>query len=102
MRKRYLPRSAPGIRPQTRSYAVRAAATARSTSAALAAVTSDSTSSVEGLIVLNADPPAVSTNSPSMKRPYDGRMLTMERDSGAGAYSNCAMGCVAFTQSIVT
>jgi hypothetical protein len=34
MRKRYFPRSAPDIRDHTRVYAVRAAATARSTSSA--------------------------------------------------------------------
>ena len=82
---------------------MRAAATARSTSAALASATSARTSSVAGLIVLNAEPLLPSTNSPLMNRPYDGRMLDRPtRDSGAGAYSNFAMGCVAFTQSIVT
>jgi hypothetical protein len=27
-------------------------------------------------------------NSPSMNRPYEDAMSTIERDSGAGAYSN--------------
>jgi hypothetical protein len=57
---------------------------------------------VAGLIVLNAEPLLPSSNSPLINRPYDGLMFTTERDSGAGAYSNFAMGCVAFTQSIVT
>ena len=55
-------------------------------SASSASATSASTSSVEGLIVLNALP-WPSTNSPLMNRPYDGLMSTMLRDSGAGAYS---------------
>src|SRR5580765_3001 len=48
---------------------------------------SASTSSVAGLIVLNEVPPP-SANSPLMNSPYDGLMSTIERDSGAGAYSN--------------
>jgi hypothetical protein len=68
IRKRYFPRSAPLIRDHTRVYAVRAALTARSTSSALASATSASTSSVAGLIVLNASPEP-STNSPPMNRP---------------------------------
>jgi hypothetical protein len=69
MRKRYLPRSAPLIADQTRVYAVRAARTAMSTSSALASETSESTSSVAGLTVLNGVPPVASTNSPPMNSP---------------------------------
>ena len=65
----------------------RAACTARSTSSADASATSASTSSVAGETVLNEAPSAGSTNSPPMNRPYDDRMSTTERDSGAGAYS---------------
>ncbi len=87
IRYRYLPRSLGASFDHTRSYALRAAATARSTSSALASVTSASTSSVAGEIDLNADP-VPSTNSPPMNSPYDGLMSTTARDSGAGAYSN--------------
>ena len=69
MRKRYLPRSAPDIRPHAPLKARRAAATARSTSASEASVTSARTSSVAGLIDLKAEPPSVSVNSPLMKSP---------------------------------
>jgi hypothetical protein len=69
MRKRYLPRSAPLIRDQTRVYAVRAAATAASTSSLLASEISASTSSVAGLTVLNGVPPVAGTNWPPMNRP---------------------------------
>src|SRR5689334_20782878 len=86
IRKRYFARSLPGSLLHTREYARRAAFTARSTSASEASATSASTSSVAGLIVLN-DFPEPSTNSPLMKRPYDDLMSTIERDSGAGAYS---------------
>ena len=68
MRKRYFPRSAGRIGPQTRVNARRAAATARSTSASLPLATSVRTSSVAGLIDLNGSP-VPSTNSPSMNRP---------------------------------
>ena len=68
MRKRYLPRSAPLIRDQTRVYAVRAALTAASTSASVASETSARTSSVAGLIDLKLVP-LPSTNSPLMNRP---------------------------------
>src|SRR6266542_2525425 len=88
IRYRYLPRSRGDNRVQTSSYALRAARTARSTSSAPAALTSASTSSVAGLMVLNGWPSAGSTNSPPMNRPYDDRISTMARDSGAGAYSN--------------
>ena len=47
----------------------RAAATARSTSASLASVTSARTSSVAGLSDLKADPPCESANSPLMNSP---------------------------------
>ncbi len=73
---------------QTLSYALRAAPTARSTSAGPASVTSASTSSVAGLTVLNVRPSVGSTNSPPMNSPYDGWRSTIARDSGAGAYSN--------------
>ena len=69
MRKRYLPRSVPDIRPHTPRYAVRAALTARSTSAALASVMSARTSSVAGLMVLKLVPALPSTNWPPMNRP---------------------------------
>src|ERR1700683_2722017 len=76
---------------QVRSYALRAAATARSTSAGPASVTSARTSSVAGEMVLNARPSRPGVNSPPMKRPYDSRSETTARDSGAGAYSNFPM-----------
>ena len=56
------------IGPHTRVKARRAAATARSTSAALPLETSVRTSSVAGLTVLKASPEP-STNSPSMNSP---------------------------------
>ncbi len=84
IRKRYFARSLPGIRPQTRVWARRAARTAASTSASSASATSASTSSVAGLIVLK-ERPRPSTNSPSTNRPYDGLRSTTARDSGAGA-----------------
>jgi hypothetical protein len=68
MRKRYLPRSAGRIGPHVFSNARRAARTARSTSAALPEATSERTSSVAGLTLLNASP-VPSTNSPSMNSP---------------------------------
>jgi hypothetical protein len=69
MRKRYLPRSAPDIRPHGPRYACRAALTAPSTSSAVASVMSASTSSVAGLMVLKLVSPAESTNSPPMNSP---------------------------------
>src|SRR4051794_21253460 len=87
IRNRYLPRSAGRIGPQVLVNARRAAATARSTSASLPLETSVRTSSVAGLTVLNGSPEP-STNSPSTNSPYEGLMSTIERDSGAGAYSN--------------
>ncbi len=68
IRKRYFPRSAPVILDHTRVYARRAAFTAVSTSDWSASATSASTSSVAGLIVLNALPEP-STNSPLTNRP---------------------------------
>ena len=88
MRNRYLPRSRAGILRPDLVVGLRAAATARSTSAGPASATSASTSSVAGLIVLKARPSPASTNSPSMNSPYDGWRSTIARDSGAGAYSN--------------
>ena len=99
IRKRYFARSRPGIRPQTRVWARRAALTAASMSASSASATSASTSSVDGLIVLKLWP-WPSTNSPFTKRPYDGLMSTIPRDSGAGAYSNTLL-CFAIAQSRV-
>ena len=87
IRKRYLARSRPGIRPQTRVWARRAAFTAASMSASSASAISASTSSVDGLIVLKLRP-WPSTNSPFTNNPYDGLMSTIPRDSGAGAYAN--------------
>jgi hypothetical protein len=87
-----LDRSRPDIGPQTLSYAVRAAATARSTSAGPASATSASTSSDAGLIDLKDPPSDGSTNFPSMNSPYDGCRSTIARDSGAGAYSNPGIG----------
>jgi hypothetical protein len=68
IRNRYFARSLPGIRPQTREWARRAAATARSMSDSSASATSARTSSLAGLIVLKLAP-WPSTNSPSMNRP---------------------------------
>lgn len=68
MRKRYLARSEPGSADHF-SNALRAAFTARSTSASPAWATSDRTSSDDGLTVLKTLPSAASTNSPSMNRP---------------------------------
>src|ERR1700689_2549060 len=91
MRNRYLPLAAGGRPDQMSCCALRAAATARSTSAGPASVTSASTSSVAGEMVLNARPATPEVNSPPMKRPYDSRSETTARDSGAGAYSSFAM-----------
>src|SRR3954452_4037801 len=93
IRNRYLPRSAGRIGPQTLVKALRAALTARSTSASLPVAMSARTSSVAGFTVLNGVPEP-STNSPSMNSPYDGAMSTMERDSGAGAYSKTLVICL--------
>ena len=49
-----------------------------------ASVTSASTSSVAGLIVLNVRPSTVSTNSPSMNRPYDGLRSRIAARLGSG------------------
>ena len=54
---------------QVCSYALRAAVTARSTSAGPASVTSARTSSVAGEMVLNARPSTPGVNSPPMKSP---------------------------------
>ena len=56
MRNRYFERCAPDIEPHGPSNAARAAATAASTSRGPADVTSASTSSLEGLTVLNTSP----------------------------------------------
>src|SRR5699024_5080446 len=53
---------------------------------------SERTSSVAGLTVLNELPVAPETNSPPMNSPYVAAMSTIERDSGAGAYSNAPRG----------
>ena len=68
MRNRYLARSEPGSADHF-SNALRAAFTARSTSASPAWAISERTSSVEGLTVLKTLPSAASANSPSMNRP---------------------------------
>lgn len=68
MRKRYFARSAPG-RADHFSKALRAAFTARSTSASPAWAISERTSSEAGLTVLKTLPSAASVNSPSMNRP---------------------------------
>ncbi len=84
MRKMYFALSLPGIGPHTSSCARRAARTARSMSAGPAKLTSAKTSCVDGLSVLKWPPSMGLTNSPSMNSPYEGRRLTMARDSGAG------------------
>jgi hypothetical protein len=68
MRNRYLARSEPGSADHVPN-ALRAAFTARSTSAWPARATSDSTSSVLGETVLKTLPSAASVNSPSMNSP---------------------------------
>src|ERR1022692_4699763 len=87
IRYKYLARSAPGIGPQTCSKAVRAAATARSTSALPASAILLRVSSVAGFTVSNVWPPRAGPNSPFTNNPYSGAMDTISRDSGAGAYS---------------
>jgi hypothetical protein len=69
IRNRYLARAAAGIGAQVCSYARRAAVTARSTSAGPASVTSASTSSVAGEMVLKLRPSRPGVNSPSMNSP---------------------------------
>jgi hypothetical protein len=86
-----LARSRPAIGPQTLSNALLAALTALSMSAGPASLTSASTSSDAGLTVLNGFPSAASTKAPLTKSPYDDLMSTIDRDSGAGAYSNLLM-----------
>ncbi|MGC0384709.1 hypothetical protein RKD33_004926 [Streptomyces sp. SAI-129] len=68
MRKRYFARSVPGSADHF-SKALRAAFTARSTSASPASATSERTSSVAGETVLKTLPSAASVNSPSMNSP---------------------------------
>src|SRR5215472_15448662 len=87
IRYRYLARSDPGIGPQTRSWAVRATATARSTSAGPASATLARGSSVAGLMVGNVAPFIAGPNSPFTNSPYSSAIDTISRDSGAGAYS---------------
>src|SRR6266536_1318580 len=87
----YLARSLPGIRLHTRSKAVRAELTARSTSAGPARATSLSDSSDAGLTVVKTRPSAAGLNSPSINRPYLGAIRTTSRDSGAGAYSQAVL-----------
>src|SRR6266545_1441629 len=81
----YLARSLPGIRLHTRSKAVRAELTARSTSAGPARATSLSDSSDAGLTVVKTRPSAAGLNSPSINRPYLGAIRTTSRDSGGCA-----------------
>src|SRR5215471_13951865 len=101
IRYRYLARSRPGSRPQVASNAFRADATARSTSAAPAWATVASVSSEAGLSVVNDSPLAGGTNSPPVNRPYSRWMVTISRDSGAGAYSQSAPGVVVLTLATV-
>ena len=67
MRKRYFARSEPGSDDQPSAYAVRAAATARPTSAGEAWPTAASGSSSRGAIVSYVS--AGSSHSPPTKRP---------------------------------
>ena len=97
MRYRYLARSRPGSRPQLVSNAFRAAATARLTSASPAWATRARGSSEAGLSVVKDSPVAGGTNSPSTNRLYSGWMVTISRDSGAGAYSQSVPGVVVLT-----
>ncbi len=75
----------PGQVPQRRLKAVRAARTAASTSAGPPFATLVSTSSVAGSTSGKVSPDAAATNRPLMKRPYRSAIVTMSRDSGAGA-----------------
>src|ERR1700747_1513321 len=94
IRYRYLARSRPGSRPQLVSNAFRAAATARSMSASPAWATRARGSSEAGLSVVKDSPVAGGTNSPSTNRLYSRWMVTISRDSGAGAYSQSVPGFV--------
>ena len=88
MRNRYLPRSAPGIRdPDARCRRGGRPSTARSTSAAPASATSASTSSVAGLIVLNADPP-LGLDELAVDEQAVGRL---DVDDGAGLGRRCVL-----------
>src|SRR5215470_11419847 len=97
IRYRYLARSRPGSRPQLVSNAFRADATARSTSASPAWATRARGSSDAGLSVVNNSPAAGGTNSPSTNRLYSRWIVTISRDSGAGAYSQPVPGFVVLT-----
>src|SRR5439155_2570796 len=88
IRYRYLARSLPGSRDQVRSWARRAAPTARSTSAFEAWATLARGSSVAGLMTWKVFLGRAGMNSLSMKRPYSGRIWTWSVASGAGAYSH--------------
>src|SRR5262245_33016370 len=101
IRYRYLARSRPGSRPQVASNAVRADATALSTSAGPAWATRARGSSEAGLSVVKDSPLAGGTNFPPMNRPYSGWMVTISRDSGAGAYSQSVPGVVVLTLATV-
>ena len=85
MRKRYLPRSLPESFDQVLVYAFCAAATALSISDADPREIWLSTSSVAGLIVGKCFLP--DTKEPLIKWPYLGLIVTIARDSNAGAYS---------------
>src|SRR5262249_17616114 len=70
--------------------ASRAAATAASTSSGPACATSASGSSSAGEIVVKLSPPRGSIHSPPTNSPYESRIDTISRDSGAGAYVHSA------------
>src|SRR6266480_2454467 len=101
IRYRYLARSRPGSRPQLVSNAFRADATALSTSASPAWATLARGSSEAGLSVVKCSPLAGGTNCPSTNRLYSRWMVTISRDSGAGAYSQSVPDVVVLTLATV-
>src|SRR5213595_2999620 len=74
IRYRYLARSLPGSRDQVRSWARRAAPTARSTSALEACATLARSSSVAGVITRKDVLGRAGANWLTMNRPYSGRI----------------------------
>src|SRR6187399_3183563 len=74
------------MRDHDRSYARRAAFTARSTSSAVADATSAIFFSFDGLIVAKYSPLVGGVNCPSMNRSYLSFSFTCPELSGAGAY----------------
>ena len=87
--KRYLARSRGGVRLHP-FKALRALATAASTSFAPASDTRESTASLAGLIVSKCDPDFAARNVPPMKSPYSDLISTLVV-SGAGAYSHTVL-----------